>query len=268
MPVALVTGATSGIGLAYARRLAQLGHDVVLVARDEARLQVVADELSGATGRKAEVLAADLTDRTALRRVEERLRDSERPVDLLVNNAGFALRKPFLANEVDDEERMLDIHVRAVLRLTHAAVRGMVQRGHGAVVNVSSVATWFPRGSYSAHKAWVTSFTEGLSGSLRGTGVAVQAVCPGFVRSEFHQRAGLRMDGFPRWAWLTPDEVVEASLADLRRGRVVSVPSRRYRLAAGVLRHAPRSLLVATGRRYAARTGREPGDRGAGAAAP
>ena len=266
MPVALVTGATSGIGLAYARRLARLGHDVVLVARDEARLHGVADELVGTTGRKAEVLAADLTDRAALRRVEERLSDAERPVDLLVNSAGFALRKPFLVNDVDDEERMLDVHVRAVLRLTHATVQGMVKRGHGTVVNVSSVAGWFPRGSYSAHKAWVTSFTEGLSGSLRGTGVAVQVVCPGFVRSEFHQRAEMRMDGFPRQAWLTSEEVVEASLADLRRGRVVSVPSRRYRLAVAVLRHAPRSVLVAGGRRYAARTGREPEDRGTGTA--
>jgi uncharacterized protein len=266
MPIALVTGATSGIGLAYSRRLAQLGHDLVLVARDEDRLRAVADELTGATGGKAEVLVADLTDRAALLRVEERLEDSERPVDLLVNNAGFALRKPFLGNDVDDEERMLDVHVRAVLRLTHAAVRGMVERGSGAVVNVSSVAGWFPRGSYSAHKAWVTSFTEGLSGSLRGTGVAVQAVCPGFVRSEFHQRAGMRMDGFPRQAWLTPEQVVDASLADLRRGRIVSVPSRRYRLVVGVLRHAPRSLLVAGGRRYASRTGGEPADPGAGIA--
>jgi uncharacterized protein len=263
MPVALVTGATSGIGLEYSRRLAQLGHDLVLVARDEDRLRGLAEELTETTARKAEVLVADLADSAALRRVEERLRDAERPVDLLVNNAGFALRRPFIANDVADEERLLDVHVRAVLRLTHAAVQGMVERGRGAVVNVSSVAGWLPRGSYSAHKAWVTSFTEGLSGSLRGTGVVVQAVCPGLVRSEFHQRAGMRMDGFPRRAWLTPEQVVEASLADLRRGRVVSVPSRRYRLAVALLRHAPRSLLVAGGRRYSSRTGRKPADPGA-----
>ena len=257
MPVALVTGATSGIGLAYARRLAESGHDLVLVARDEQRLQAVGAEIGAASGREVEVLAADLADPAALSRVEDRLGSADRPVDLLVNNAGFALRRRFLANDIADEERMLDVLVRAVLRLTHAALLGMVERGRGAVVNVSSVAGWFPRGTYSAHKAWVTSFSEGLAGSLRGTGVVVQALCPGFVRSEFHQRAGMRMEGMPRFAWLTPEQVVEGSIQDLRRGRVVSVPSRRYKIAAMGLRHAPRRLVVEGGRRYALRTSGE-----------
>jgi short-subunit dehydrogenase len=250
VPTALVTGATAGLGLAYARRLAADGHDLVLVARDAARLDAVAAEVRSATGRAVEVLGADLADRTALARVEARLADSARPVDLLVNNAGFALRRPFIANDVDAEDRMLDVLVRAVLRLTRAALPGMVERGRGAVVNVASVAAWTPRGTYSAHKAWVVAFTEGLWGAVAGTGVRVQALCPGYVRTEFHGRAGMDMRRLPSAAWLSADEVVAASLRDLRRDRVVCVPSRRYRLVVAVLRHAPRTLVVGGGRRF------------------
>lgn len=241
MSTAVVTGATAGIGAAFARRLAGRGQALVLVARDERRLEEQAAGLRASYGVDVEVLSADLATREGCGRVEERLRDPGRPVDLLVSNAGFGLSGPFLGGDLDEEERALDLMVRAVLRLTRAAVPGMVERRSGAVVNVSSVAGWAPRGTYSATKAWVTSFTEGLAIDLRGTGVHAMALCPGFVRTEFHQRAALDMSGLPSWAWLDVEDVVDGALDDLDRGRVVSVPSLRYKVMAALLRHAPRA---------------------------
>jgi hypothetical protein len=248
MPTALVTGPTSGIGLAFARRLAAQGHALVLVARDEARLASVADELRGAYGVEVEVLPADLSGDDG--HVVGRLSDPERPIDLLVNNAGFALRTPFLANEVADEERMLDVLVRAVLRLTHAALPGMIERHRGAVINVSSVAGLVPRGTYSAAKAWVTMFTEGLAAQLAGTGVRVMVLLPGFVRTEFHERAAMNMSGLPSWAWLDADALVDTALRDLARGRTTSVPGAAYRAASVALPRLPRRLVTAVGRRH------------------
>lgn len=252
MSTALVTGPTSGIGRAFADRLATQGQDLVLVSRDAERLKVTAAELSAAHGVGTEVLAADLSTPAGIAMVEERLRDSDRPVDLLVNNAGFALRKPYLANDIADEERLLSVHVLAVLRLTHAALGGMIDRGAGAVINVSSVAGWVPRGTYSAHKAWVTNFTEGLAARLSGTGVRAMALCPGFVRTELHQRAEMKMTGLPRLLWLDADRVAEAGLADLARGKVISIPGLLYQVAAWWLPRLPRRLVVATGRRHPA----------------
>ncbi len=250
MATALVTGPTAGIGLAFVRALAARGHDVVLVSRDEARLEAVAAELRGAYGVGAEVLPADLAADTEA--VEKRLRAVERPVDLLVNNAGLALRSGFLTNDVADEEYLLDVLVRAVLRLTHAALPGMVERGRGAVVNVSSVAGWVPRGTYSAAKAWVTAFSVGLTPQLRGTGVQVMALAPGFVRTEFHDRAQQDMSSLPSWMWLDADAVVAAGLRDLRQGKVVSVPGTVYKAAAAVLPRLPRRLVLGLGQRHPA----------------
>jgi len=253
MPIALVTGATAGIGLAFAEQLAREGHDLVLVARDRQRLEQVAARLRERWQVDVEVLPADLTARQQLAEVEARLAaDAPQPVDLLVNNAGASLRKPFLANTIDDEERLLDLLVRAPLRLSHAALPGMVSRGHGAVVNVSSVAGWLPRSTYGAAKAWVTTFTEGLAVQLSGTGVHVMALCPGFVHTEFHERAQLKMDGVPEWLWLDAAPLVDAALSDLRRGKVVSVPSARYKGISVAARHAPlwlRSRAAKVGRR-------------------
>lgn len=252
MPTALVTGPTSGIGLAFARRLAASGHDLVLSSRDAARLATVGSELESEQGVRVEVLPADLADRAGIAVVEKRLRDPARPVDLLVNNAGFALRKPFLANDIDDEERMLTVHVLAVLRLTHAALSGMVERGGGTVVNVSSVAAWVPRGTYSAAKAWVTSFTEGLAPKVAGDGVRLMVLCPGFVRTEFHQRAEMNMSSLPAAMWLDADRLVESALKDLAKGKVVSVPSLLYRTAAWWLPRLPRRAVLAAARRHPA----------------
>lgn len=251
MAVALITGPTAGIGLAFARKLAAQRWDLVLVSRDADRLQAVAAELRGEHGVTTEVLPADLA--TDTRAVERRLADPANPVDLLVNNAGFTLRKPFLANDIADEERMLDVLVRAVLRLTHAALPGMLERGRGGVVNVSSVAGWVPRGTYSAAKAWVTSFTEGLQPQLAGTGVRAMALAPGFTRTEFHERAEMSMSGLPSWLWLDAGDLADAALRDLRAGKTVSVPGPVYKVAATVVPRLPRPLVRTLGSKHPGR---------------
>ena len=188
MSTALVTGATSGIGLSFAHQLAERGHDVVLVARDRVRLENVSDELRAKYGVGTEILVADLADRAETGKVAERLADQLRPVDLLVNNAGYALKKRFLDNDITEEEAVFDVLGRAVLVLSHAAARAMRERGHGAIVNVSSVAGQITSGTYSAVKSFVTVFSEGLAAELAGTGVTVTALLPGFTRTEFHER--------------------------------------------------------------------------------
>lgn len=243
MPIALVTGASAGLGRAFAARLAATGYDLILVARDAERLREVAADLSHRFGGVVDVLPADLTDRAALRRVAERLSDPQQPVDLLVNNAGNALRRPFVVTSIEEEERLLDLHVRATLVLTHAAVQQMTPRGAGGVINVSSVAGWLPRGTYSAHKAWVTTFSQAVASQVAGQGVRVMAVAPGFVRTEFHQRAGMKVSGIPASAWLSADDVAQSTLQAWERGRPVHVPSARYSALATVLRNAPYATI-------------------------
>lgn len=244
--VALVTGATAGLGAVFARRLAAEGRDLVLVARDADRLQASAADLRERYPVAVDVLSADLATETGRSAVAARLADPQSPVDTLINNAGFGLYASFGAVPLADEERLLDVNVRAVLVLTHAAVAAMTARGRGEIINVASVAGFLPRGraaTYAAGKAWVISFSEGLSLRLAGSGVRICAVCPGFVHTEFHQRARADMSDTPRWMWLDPDVVVADGLADARAGKPISVPSRRYRLILGLVRVAPRSLV-------------------------
>ena len=243
MSTALVTGATSGIGLSFAHQLAERGHDVVLVARDRARLENVSDDLRAKYGVGTEILVADLSDRAETGKVAERLADRARPVDLLVNNAGYALKKRFLDNDIADEEAVFDVLGRAVLVLSHAAARAMRERGHGAIVNVSSVAGQITSGTYSAIKSFVTVFTEGLSAELAGTGVTATALLPGFTRTEFHDRAKLNMSRLPKFMWLDADRLVADCLDDVAKGRVVSVPGPQYKAIVATLRFAPRSLV-------------------------
>jgi short-subunit dehydrogenase len=244
MPTALVTGATAGIGLEFARQLAARGDDLVLVARDEVRLASVAGELRSSYGVGVEVLPADLTAAEALARVEARLADRSAPVDLLVNNAGFGLKERFLDNPVDVEQAQQDVLVRAVLRLTHAALGGMVERGRGGVINVSSVAAFLPRGTYSAAKAWVNSFSAWAHQEYAAQGVSVMALCPGFVKTEFHERLGIDRDSSaPRLLWLEPDRLVRDALADFDRGRAMSIPSKRYKAIVTASRLVPPAAL-------------------------
>jgi uncharacterized protein len=249
---ALVTGPTSGIGLSFAHQLARSGHDLVLVSRTRERLETLAGELSELYGIEAEVLVADLGDREQLGPVEARLADPSQPIDLLVNNAGFGLKHPFLENSVDQEQYLLDVLVTAVLRLTHAALKTMVERGDGAIVNVSSVAGYVPRGTYSAAKAYVTSLSEWADLTYREQGVRVMALLPGFTRTEMHQRMQVSGDSAPWWMWLDVDRVVRDALKDLERGRTLSIPSKRYKALATAARYTPSSVqakLQGLGRR-------------------
>jgi len=249
MRTALVTGATSGIGHAFCRELAERGDNLVIVARHRARLENVSDELRARHSIKVEILAADLSKRVQLRRVAERVADRDRPIDLLVNNAGFAMSKSLLKGDLADEEAMLDVLCRAVLVLSHAGALSMRDRGRGHIINVSSVAGFLPMGTYSAAKAWCTVFTEALAQELSGSGVSATALCPGFTRTEFHERADLDMSRMPKAMWLEADGLVRACLDDVRAGKVISVPGVQYKVIAGIAQVVPHSLLRAvTGR--------------------
>ncbi|NUS08272.1 MAG: SDR family oxidoreductase [Nonomuraea sp.] len=243
MPIALVTGATAGLGLEFARQLAARGGTVVLVARTETRLREVAAELESAHGVKTEVLVADLSAPADVDRVADRARTA----DIVVNNAGFGLRQRFLDNDLAVEEEMFQVLCRAVLAICHAAGQGMRERGRGQIINVSSVAGWLVTGSYSAAKSWVTVFSESLSGELAPSGVTVTALCPGFVRTEFHQRAGIGTQAIPARAWLDARRVVRTCLRDAARGKVISVPGPLFKGVVLAARLAPRSLLRRSG---------------------
>lgn len=240
---ALITGPTAGIGRAFAEALASRGHDLVLVARDRARLDELAEHLRTKHAVEVEVITADLADREALAVVEARVADPDRPISLLVNNAGFGHKQPFTENTVDDEHEMLDVLVTAVMRLSHAAIGPMLARGDGAIINVASVAAFLPRGTYSAAKAYVVSFTRWLDVTYRDRGVRAMALCPGFVRTEFHERMGVGRGSAPRWMWLDADHLVKEALHDLERGKTISIPSKRYKVLSAAARYTPPSVL-------------------------
>ncbi|MEU4416763.1 SDR family NAD(P)-dependent oxidoreductase [Nocardia salmonicida] len=242
-PVAMITGPTSGIGQGFAHRLAALGYDLVLVARNEERLRELADELARRFATSSEVLVADLADDDDRARVAARAASG---IDFLVNNAGFAHSGEFWTLEPAELQAQLDVNVTSVLQLTRAALPPMVAAGAGSIVNVASVAGLIPgRGStYSASKAYVVSFTEGLAGGLVGTGVRIQALCPGFVHTEFHERAGIEMSSLPKRLWLDVDQVVDGCLQDLDSGRVISVPGVQYKVLTAVAGFVPRTLVT------------------------
>ncbi|WP_424211007.1 SDR family NAD(P)-dependent oxidoreductase [Streptomyces sp. BI20] len=241
---ALVTGASAGLGAAFARGLAAKGCSLVLVARDKDRLTELAAELAERHGTESEVLVADLLDPAALAEVERRLTDPEHPVDVLVNNAGFGLPRPFPYNDVAEEERMLDLLVKVPLRLTHALVPGLRERRRGAIVNIGSVAGLLPTGTYGAAKAWLTAFSESLRVDLAPYGVRVLAVAPGFTRTEFQERAGMDVSALRDAVWLDADDVVAQALKDLARRRPLSVTGRHYKAYAFAVRHLPRSFVA------------------------
>lgn len=260
--VALVTGASSGIGAAFARRLAREGYELILVGRRREQLEELAHELGG-----AETLAADLTREEELARVEARI-ELATELELLVNNAGFGTRGRFWETPLDAQERMHRLHVMATLRLTRAALAGMVSRGRGGVINVSSVAGFGQSPgnvSYCATKAWMNSFTEGLDLELRGAGspVRVQALCPGFTVTGFHDTMGMSREGIPAWLWMRAEDVVEESLRGLERGKLLVVPGAIYKMVVALEKLAPRWLRSAAVVR-AARKKRDPANATAG----
>lgn len=255
MPTALVTGGTSGIGAAFARQYARRGYDLVLVARDADRLAAVAAELEAAHGVAVEVLVADLADRDAAARVAARLEDAERPVDTLVNNAGFSVGATLLDPSMERHDRASEVMMRSVVLLQGAAGRAMRRRRRGTLINVASIAGFITQGHYSAIKAYVVALTESLAVELAGSGVRVCVLCPGYVRTDFHARAGIRGSSIPGPLWMDADALVADCLRDVERGRVVSVPQVRWKTIHGVLRHAPRpavrrlSALLSSARR-------------------
>ena len=249
---ALVTGGTSGIGAAFARALARRGHDIVLVARTAEPLETMAAELR-ALGREVETIAADLADRDDAARVAERLRDPERPIEVLVNNAGFGLRTRLLTPDLDEHQRAFDVMIRAVFVLGAAAGESMRERGHGAIINVGSVSGRTSMNAYSAIKAWVNSYSEVLANELHGSGVTVTDLLPGWVHTEFHQRAELRSSSIPGFLWLDAEYLVERCLRDVEGGRVLSIPSIRFQVLGWFTRHLPSATMRAVSRRIALR---------------
>lgn len=249
MTRALITGATAGIGHGFAAELGRRGHDLVLVARNGERLAEVSDELSARHHVQVETIVADLSDRDGMQVVADRLLDAGAPVDLLVNNAGSGLADWFGTTDIAAEERQLDLLVRAPLVLMDAALRSMATRPGSAIINVASLAAFTPRGTYSASKAFVVNLSEWADLHYADRGTRVLALCPGFVRTEFHQRGRMDMSGIKPWMWLSVESVVREALADLDRGRRISVPGRHYKVLAALARHAPAGVVARQARR-------------------
>lgn len=246
---ALVTGATAGIGNAFATELAKRGYDLVLVARDTGRLESIGDRFSKKYGIRVDLVTADLSTAEGVQATSNAVTDTAKPVDLLINNAGSSLAGWFGTTDILDEVHQLDLMVRAPMVLTDAAIKSMTGRGHGQIINVASVAAFTPRGTYSAHKMWIVSLSQWANLQYADAGVTVMALCPGFVRTEFHQRMGARSDNIPRWMWLRADKVVKAALKDVDKGKAVSVPSLRYKFIATVARYAPHRLVARAAKR-------------------
>ncbi len=240
---ALVTGATAGIGFEFADELASRGMNLVLVARNEERLNTITMQLRSRYGVLVELLRADLSVREQVDVVAARATQSD--IDLVINNAGYGLNDSFFENSVEAEQQLLDVLVTAVMRISHAALPGMRERDRGGVINVSSVAGWMSSGTYSAAKSWVTTFSESMAMQLRETNVHVMALCPGFTRTEFQHRAGMETETIPDWMWLDARQVVRDSLTDFAGGQPVSVPGVKYKALGLVAQYLPRPLVRA-----------------------
>ena len=242
---ALVTGATVGIGESFTRLLAQNGYNIVLVARDLPRLHERAKGLESNFGIETKVIQADLATDAGCKSIEDFITNNQ--IDVLINNAGFGLNKAFTMSQLDAEQQMLDVLVRTPMRLMHVALPAMKERNKGVVINVSSVAGWIAGGTYSASKSYLTVLTESLHTELSSTNVKVSALCPGFTRTEFHQRGGMSMKGLPAFMWLNSDKLVATAWKDAVAGKAVSVPGWQYQLLTFLMRNIPRSLLRKVG---------------------
>ena len=238
---ALVTGATAGIGESFTRLLAENGYNIVLVARDLPRLQERAHALEAKFAISTKVIQADLSTDAGCALIEQYIANNQ--VDVLINNAGFGINKAFTVSQLDAEQQLLDVLVRTPMRLMHAVLPGMKERDKGVVINVSSVAGWIAGGTYSASKSYLTVLSESLHTELAGTHVKVCALCPGFTRTEFHQRGRMSMKGLPAFMWLNADTLVSTAWKEAVAGKAVSVPGWQYQILTFVMRNAPRSLV-------------------------
>ena len=239
--VALITGASAGIGASFAKQLASAGTDLVLVARSESRLNELAQELITQHNIKVEVLVADLSDRSQLDKVAARAAMDD--VELVINNAGFAIKQPFVGGTLAAEQNLLDVLVVAVMRITHSALPGMLARNRGGVINVSSIAGWMTSGTYSATKSWATTFSESLATLHKDSKVHVMVLCPGYTRTEFHTRAEMEIETIPNWMWLDVDHVVKKSLSDFAKGKPVCVPGAQYKFFSLLAQYLPRPIV-------------------------
>lgn len=242
---ALVTGATAGIGESFTRLLADNNYNIVLVARDLQRLEERARELETKYKVSTHVIQADLATESGCSAIEQYISNNQ--IDVLINNAGFGLNKAFTMSALEAEQQMLDVLVRTPMRLMHSVLPGMKQRNKGVVINVSSVAGFIAGGSYSASKSYITVISESLNTELSGTNVKVSALCPGFTRTEFHQRARMSMKGLPNFMWLNSDDLVKKAWTDALKGEAVSIPGWQYRVLAFVIQALPRTLIRKVG---------------------
>jgi short-subunit dehydrogenase len=238
---ALVTGATVGIGESFTRLLAQNGYNIVLVARDLPRLQERANALESTFGVLTTVIQADLATDAGCKTIENFIANNQ--IDVLINNAGFGINKAFTMSQLDAEQQLLDVLVRTPMRLMHVALPGMKERNKGVIINVSSVAGWIAGGTYSASKSYLTVLSESLHTELSSTNVKVSALCPGFTRTEFHQRGRMSMKGLPAFMWLNSDKLVATAWKDAVGGKAVSIPGWQYQLLTFVMRNAPRPMV-------------------------
>lgn len=240
---AVITGSTAGLGAAFARQLAAQGYDLVLAARTEKRLLIQAESLQAQYGVHAESIVADLTTDDGVAAVQTRLADGTHPVHLLVNNAGHGLAGDFLDTELSDELDLLRLHVQTPLELCHTAARAMAAQRAGRIINVASVAGYMATGTYSAAKAWTVNFSKSLHTQLKPAGITVTALCPGLVRTEFHERSGISFSGTKKWMWLSAEDVVRQGLAANAQGTAVCVPSAQYRALTTSLKFVPESVV-------------------------
>lgn len=238
---AVVTGATAGIGESFTRILAQEGFDIVLVARDLERMKERAAQLESKFNIKTEVIQADLATDEGCTKVEKYIRENQ--IEVLINNAGFGINKAFSVSDLGAEQQLLDVLVRTPMRLMHTVIPQMKERNSGAIINVSSVAGWIAGGTYSAAKSYLTVLSESINTEMKGTGVKISALCPGFTRTEFHERGRMRMNGLPQFMWLNADRVVLQAWKENQNGKVLSVPGWQYLILSTVSRFGPRPLV-------------------------
>jgi short-subunit dehydrogenase len=238
---ALVTGATVGIGESFTRLLASKGYNIALVARDEVRLHERAGELREKYGIQTFVLPADLATKIGVKSVEKYIQSYE--IEVLINNAGFAINKVFTASYLGDEQDLLNVLVRTPMRLMHVILPGMKERKSGTIINVSSVAGFIAGGTYSAAKSYLTVLSESINADLKGSGVKVSALCPGFTRTEFHKRARMKMKGLPSFLWLNADKLVTKAWKDAQANKPVSIPGWQYKLLIAIISITPRGLI-------------------------